>query len=355
MADKISNYLTGNDTTGAGTVANPYKTLAKSLSVMAAGDRALFQEDEPLSAELTIPTFTDYTKISIIAACNAAGVIDGTRKALYPATTQNYCFANVSANTYVWAIHNIQFGKVIAGKYQSFAEMPFQATTAWVGVDVYGCLLLGGKGFGKDSNFRPYMLVDCTAVDCAGTTVGPFQIYNATMRRCRAISCVVTSGNIFGSTSGQVLDCVAYNCQASASIVGTALLIKNVIIDKCIVTSAATNSPMAMAATCYAENVLITRCVGNNGSTYSALAYSAGAQRQWIRNLAWWQKTNITNVVQKGATGSLYMSNVNLTELSESPYLNDPDTTQDWTLKPTFAWRRFPIKLGESTYEWSAL
>jgi len=345
MAEIISNYNTGNDTTGNGTHATPYKTLAKSVSVMSAGDICSFEAAEPVGSAITLPIYTDSTKISIIRGINSSGIDDGTRVALTSASLAS--LFTVSSNTYAWSFRNISF--------EGFTTNVFNASAWSQGHTIFNCRFYQCASVGTAStNYRGAILEDCEFDSCAtgaGASATLLNSYGGSLRNCKFINCSSAAAGgtmIAGSTGGvDIFNTIFKGCTvATGSIVGGGSRLHDCIIDNCV--STGLNSKLlSITAPSQCYNLLITNCSHTNGSSTSAyiiyLATSSGLQ--YCRNIALYNNTGFNNTIVAVATGKGIVSNAPIA-LASDPWADNTNLI----LAPDYPWRRFAQKIGEFNY-----
>lgn len=340
MANIYSKYDTGSDTTGVGTVANPYKTLGKSISVMSNGDACGLLADEVVSGAIAFPSYSDYTKHNIIFGANAAGVADGTRRQI----SGNGAIANFgtfATASYPWNFIGINF--------YNFTDYIFSGSVATMTVNLINSKVDTAKGLFSSTAFRSGILLDFEAVNLVTTgSTTSMNLYAYMAKRCKFINCSVATGSFLtGSTGGlTLLDCIFKGCVSTTGALVSSISVANdLIIDNCSQPTSTINSLLTMLGGCYIGRVLITNCVGNTGATAAIIKFIGNGSANVGSDIAFWNNSNWLNKISTGATTKGITLNAPI-DLPESPYA-DADTLR---LSPTYLYRRVPVKIGEFNY-----
>jgi len=326
---------TGNDTTGDGSFAAPYLTLDKCMTVHTQRDTIALLSDIMLATKVNMPVYAAYLINSIIGV-NDAGVEDGTRRRIYGNGSCDYAF-HFTANSYTWSWRNLDFDTFT--EYVISNNFTYSYRSGMTNFSISNCKgLTNGLtfGFGSGGFFEDFEVYNCSSgVHCFSLQLGT--IKNGSFRNCSAIQYIITGAN--GSVAlNNVIITGCSVTQANFRIIGAVNQCSNVIIDRCIVPTSATSYLIQIGGE--VRGLLITNCTvptGNYLITYTTVVST-------IANVAVYNTTSALAILGKVSGDALTK---NIIQLTETPYQNDDGI--DYTLKPSFAWRRKRFELGKFT------
>lgn len=337
------DFINGSDTTGIGngSFASPWKTQAKALSVdiFQQKDKICLLADEPISTAMTIPSVTGYL-VNQIVGVNELGIEDGTRRRIYGVSGCTYAY-NIGAS-YTWSFRNIDFDTFSEFVFNMTATYSYRASLS--NFSISNCKGLTNNttfGFGHTGIFEDGEVYNCSGGICVFACQSGI-IKNVHFKNCSGIFSIISGANSLLELKNVSLS----GCEASYA--GYALLQRvfgeNIIIDRCALTNKSTQLINTMGP--YLENVLITHITSVLPMTMITFASAFSM----ARNIAHYDCDCDYDVGQFGGVSALYSG---IEQLLETPYLNDNGS--DFTLKPSYAFRRVKREFGKFVADKSAV
>lgn len=343
MADIYSKYDTGNDTTGDGSIGNPYKTLAKSLSVAntAVANNFYLMADEPQSTIWTLPTVAGYTLRQQVIGTDASGVVTGVRRVITSTGGLANSYTNGGTVTYSWSWLNIHWYG-----YSDYVQL--QGANQ-VGMFFCNCKIESCKGIAVvGATSSTYKYVDCEWLNCASGTGAVGGGYGSMHYRCKFINCSATTGSIvIGSTAL----CKLYNslfigCSTTSGVlISLVEMMSDCIVDNCSMSSSTANDLISVGGNGTIANVLITNCSGGGNADQFVVSFASNAPSNLVSNIAFFNNTGFAGDIGKTATTTGIMINTPLV-LDSNPF---SDIT-NLIYAPDYPYRRNAVKIGEYNY-----
>lgn len=339
-------YSTGSDTTGNGTYLLPYKTIAKAMSVHTIGDTIGLMDDEPISSSVTIPTYASYLYLNRIIGVNSLGQEDGaTRRRLY-ASTSNVDMFDWPTTNYMWDVEHITFDGfryVFAGDGALTSHNLTIRDCKFINLsaELSSNLIFGAGNSGT--------IEDCEFINCTCTN-SFLKSQGMEVRNC-LLSGIYAQYVVQGSTAHVYCkNIIIANCNYSQYALYGAAIAKNIIVDSCHNRSTASGA-YVVGQIGRGEDIIISNCTWENAGTFkfAFVAVNPTSNYNNPSRIAFYNNkkldgTPIPNV--RSSTNILLTSNI--ISLTESPYFYDnASTLLDYTLKPSFAWRRKEWELGK--------
>lgn len=343
MADIYCDYTNGNDTTGAGTSGNPWKTIQKSVNVAVAGDTIFIANTsaQVLTAAITFNTGfgggTSVTAPLIIKAWNNGGsiVINNPSGNILAATIDGNSIATTifgSASKPAWVyIQGIKFTNTTGGLVLGSNGWNFYNCEFYTAGTSY--LLNGGNTNG--------VILNCVFRDSGGTSIegittpgAPCMIRGCYFKNLTGYA-ITTNGNNFifqnvietGDEGGILCDSTNSAYIANNTIIGDS-----------------TASIKGIDVTTGTRRVTIVNNLIANFSGTSAVAISqtAGSNLYMLGNNAFYNNTS--NISGKNVLGVDLTAN-DVTEPG-NPFVDAPNA--DYTLVSTALSRGASLPLGFS-------
>lgn len=339
MARRYCNFTTGNDTTGDGSIGNPYKTIAKGVTVTSLGDTLCVMADELITSKIVLNSLSaGYTYTEIIGV-NDAGVEDGTRRKIYGATV-DYIFQITGGNNYSWRISNFE--------WSGFSEHVFQITNAAFGSVYSNFKITGGKGMFSASNNSTAIIEDFEMYGCSGN----YPIYYNTGKVRRGIFRNCVMGNsyvIYAVNYTSIRDIIISGCSCSgndyALFYAPFGYIDNIIVDRCLISGLKSN----FAWSGYHSNILLTH-ITFTGATARSLFRLGPSAPTSVHNLNMFDIVGDPTLFTPLTNASFITKNINT--LTESPYLVDDG--ENYALRPGYFDRRKKQELSAYSGLWEA-
>lgn len=320
---------TGNDTTGDGSLATPYATIGKAMTVHTQRDTIALLSGIELSTKVTITTYATY-KINSIIGVNDSGIEDGTRRRIYGNGGCDYAFD--LGTSYTWSFRNLDFDTFTEKIFQNGAN---SYNLKMINFSVSYCKGIG-TNLGNTSEYRDFELHHCT-----NTTTLHYLNSTSTMHNGLIYDCNVTAnGYILQAANSIIEDVIITNCSVAGTtyaIIYNPKYVKNVIIDRCVCTGAV--SVLVWCTGGLMRDILISNCT-LSGATRKVLFFGISSPMT-LDNVAIYNTTVAEEVVSSSNIDNL-KSGVNY--LTESPYQVDDGV--NFALKSSYAYRRVRKTLG---------
>jgi len=337
MADIYCKFDTGDDTTGNGSLATPYKTLAKGMTVHNKNDVIKLLADELIATKVTLNTYAEYTYSTIIGV-NAAGVEDGTRRRLYGNASCDYALYFGAASTYCWRISNIDFDNFTAYAIQT---THVHYNSIFSNFTVTRCNGLLSSISANLATIEDFVIDSCR---------GPYCIYatSASIRNGIISNCIIGNGYAIYTTvsASRYRNIIISNVSVTGTNYGilypAGADIKNLIIDRIAITGAVSN----LINTCSMEDCIISN-ITMSGATSRQL-FVAVTTPLIVKNIALYNIIGDPVIYKPTATIDIFTKNVYT--LTTSPYQTDDGN--DYTLHPGYAHRRKMLALSANSGLW---
>lgn len=336
---------TGDDTTGDGTLGNPFLTIQRALGAgYVKGNKIGLLSAITISTTILLPANTSYV-YTVITGVNDAGVEDGTRRTISGGGTTGFAFAssNMSLDCHAFRISNIDFAGFTLYILQNAG---FFSRTIFSNYSVTGGRGVDGGGVGHALMVHEdFTVTGVTGAAPVFVSMGASSV----IRRGVIKDSTFASAYIFTTSNTPIENIVITNCVLASGIAysflyGTTTL-RNIIVDRCAI--AGLNSALFNDSSY--ENVLLTNITFTGTGTKTLfLAYDTAVQLNNIRlfNIAG------NTAIAAGRTATQSVSSKNVSTLTESPYVNDDGN--DYTLKTNYNGRRLAgVNLGEYTGLWN--
>lgn len=323
---------TGSDAAD-GSYETPKASIAGAMAIHTQRDTIALLSDIQLSAKVNMAIYAAYLVNSIIGV-NDAGVEDGTRRRIYGNGTCDYAF-HFSANSYTWSWRNIDFDTFT--EYVISNTFTYSYKSGMSNFSISNCKgLTNGVlfGFGSGGIFEDFEVYNCSGGGhCFATQIGLLK--NGIFKNNTAVQYIVSGANAGCYCENIIIE----NCQTSQTnlrIINTLLGAENLIIDRCAVATGATSSLLYCNG--HLRNILLTN--NSVGAGANLLVYATGVSQ--IYNMAIYNCTHTGAQIAKLSGDALTR---NILTLTETPYQTDDGI--DFTLKPSFEWRRKRFELGK--------
>jgi len=337
MARIFCNYTTGDDTTGDGSILNPYKTLIKGVSMISEANNSLgIIAPEPVNGTAALNLASaNYAIVKEVIAVDGAGNEITTGLALTNAGACDYLFS-MHAGSSPWSIRGFDISGMNEYVFQSIGFYNYSGL--YKNLKISAC-----KGVGFSANmFNSTYWEDIEISNCSGGTV----LFYGTaykMKRIKIIGCTASSTLVYGTPSIDTM--IIHDCITGTAVMNIGIS-TNLIIDKIRFTNAANNCVFYNQLAI--DNVLLRDIVSTISPTgYDSIGYLAVAVSK-VYNLKSYGVTGFTNVF-KNIAGSRYTYGYEV--LAEDPLVAADYASDIFTLKPTYPYRRVAKKIGESNDE----